>query len=283
MARFAPVVTTCAARPGPWRASWRLGALVLGAAGTVSACGSGALDPPGQDDAPTPATASGSEGADTATGNEEEAGGQGEGAGAEEDGEEEDLFSWGLPSGPPTPADTREDDVYIPLSQGQCEEAQTRLEAWWPELDSPRTVLLYQAGIDMCGGDAAGAADWFAGAEAYGWAGVNREFFVVDSQGADAGTFAYDCEVYRSLSSVLAQMARESVECPGGEAPPWDTDFGRLDPRVEAEEPPTDPDGTTDPDGGTDPDSETGPEEEPTPTPTPTSDSDSVTAPPTDG
>ena len=54
-----------------------------------------------------------------------------------------------MPSGPRTPADVVEDDVYLPLQAGDCGQARTVLDAVWQDLKSPRSVLLYEAGISM--------------------------------------------------------------------------------------------------------------------------------------
>ncbi|WP_194288428.1 hypothetical protein [Ornithinicoccus halotolerans] len=202
----------------------------------IGGCGSGALRPPGQADDPPAATSQQSSGAETtgsagtggATGTRHTPGaGGGTGDAGDDDGE---LFSFGLPEGPSSIAGIPVDDVYIPLAAGRCAQAQTDLDLRWEDFESPRTVLLYQAGISLCLGDEAAARDWLARAGELGWSGVGREVPVVNDAGVQTGTFRYDCELYRSLVHVLARVPRDSVSCPDGEAPPWSQPG--VDPRL---------------------------------------------------
>jgi hypothetical protein len=204
----------------------------------VAACGSGAFNAPGgDDDADDPP--------ETTTSATESEGDNGNGDNGNGDngngGPEFSIFS--LPSGPRTPADVVEDDIYIPLQTGDCTEARTVLDAVWQALKSPRSVLLYEAGVSMCQGDTDGAATWLDGAAAYGWAGIDAEFFVLDADGQDAGTYRYDCELYRSIVGVLELVSRDSVSCESGVPPAWPEEFPRQDPRGGPAE-------TTDPDNG---------------------------------
>lgn len=91
------------------------------------------------------------------------------------------LFS--LPQGPLTPADVREDDVYVPLAAGDCAGARTALTTYWRDLDSPRSVLLYEAGVSLCRQDRGAATSWFAEAGSNGWSGIDTEFYVTDEAG----------------------------------------------------------------------------------------------------
>lgn len=256
----------------------------------LAACGSGAFNAPGgagPDDpsAVRPATVPENRGDGEVNGDGEEGGTRSDhgGEGSEEDGSSRgeggedrggpDFSIFALPSGPRTPADVVEDDVYIPLQAGSCAEARRTLDAVWPALRSPRSVFLYEAGVSMCHGDAGGAATWLNGAAAYGWAGIDTEFFVVDGNGQDVGTYRYDCELYRSLVGVLELVSRDSLTCPSGEPPPWPGDFPRQDPR-------DGPAGTTGPEIGEVTDSPT--TQHPT-TDAPTTDTAPTTAPPAQG
>jgi hypothetical protein len=139
-------------------------------------------------------------------------------------------YGWGLPTGPRTPDDTFEDDVYAPLATADCGGAAAELDRLWDLLDSPRTVLLYQAAVDSCRGQRHAARAWMARAGEHGWAGLDHVF---------SGGFRYDCEVFRSVVSVLDQRPREGVPCPGGTPPRWpfpDDLTTRDDPRTAEDE-----------------------------------------------
>ena len=209
----------------------------------LAACGSGAFNAPGGDDGADdpPETTTASPADDT--GGEADNGGDDGGSdnGGGDNGPDFSIFS--LPSGPRTPADVVEDDVYVPLQAGDCGQARTVLDAVWQDLKSPRSVLLYEAGISMCQGDTDDATTWLDGAAAYGWAGMDAEFFVVDADGQAAGTYPYDCELYRSVVGVLQLVARDTVTCESGVPPAWPEEFPRQDPRGGPPE-------TTDPDDG---------------------------------
>jgi hypothetical protein len=203
----------------------------------LAACGSGAFNAPGGEapDGPSatrPATASENGGvSEEGGGSGDDGGGGDDDGGVSEDRGGPDFSIFALPSGPRTPADVVEDDVYILLQTGSCAEARNTLDAVWQGFRSPRSVFLYEAGVSMCRGDTDGAATWLEGAAAYGWAGMDTEFFVVDGDGQDVGTYRYDCELYRSLVGVLELVSRDSLTCPSGEPPPWPDDFPRQDPR----------------------------------------------------
>jgi hypothetical protein len=221
----------------------RLSVCLATAAVLLAGCGSGAFTAPGSvdaADAPDTTTAAAPEadpgeapaaGPETAADPDVRAQPE-DGADAEDDlGPDFSVFS--LPQGPRTPADTREDDVYLPLQSGDCDGARTALEDFWADLRSPRSVFLYEAGVSLCQGDEGGADAWFGEAAAYGWAGMDTEFFVVDDQGQTTGTFRYDCELFRSLVGVLQRIDRDTVQCAAGAAPPWpDESYPRDDPRT---------------------------------------------------
>lgn len=205
---------------------WGRGAAASGVALLLAACGSGAFNAPGGEAPDDPSTTR------PATASENGGSADDGGGGSESDDDGSDFSIFALPSGPRTPAAVVEDDVYIPLQTGSCAEARTTLDAVWQALKSPRSVFLYEAGVSMCHGDTDGAATWLQGAAGYGWAGMDTEFFVVDGNGQDVGTYRYDCELYRSLVGVLELVSRDSVTCPSGEPPHWPDDFfPRQDPR----------------------------------------------------
>ncbi|MDQ3974797.1 MAG: hypothetical protein M3276_10825 [Actinomycetota bacterium] len=207
--------------------------IIVVVGGLLGACGSGATEGPGDGDelsAPNdgdPTFAGGGNGG----GGDGGGGDEGGGAGGEE-------YGWGLPQGPYTPDGVFEDEVYVPLQGGSCELGQSELETFWDQLRSPRGVLLYQAAVDSCRGDREAARRRFEQAGAYGWQGVDW---------VASGGFRYDCEVYKSLRSVLEQRARDRVTCPGGDPPGWpsaDPGVPRDDPRTpenesEVSEPPS--------------------------------------------
>lgn len=258
-----------------------MGAAAGAVALLLAACGSGAFNAPGGDGPAGPSVPRSANAVENGGGSDDDGGGNdGDGGGGndgddggsdDDDGADFSIFS--LPSGPRTPADVVEDDVYIPLHTGRCAEARSTLDAVWQALKSPRSVLLYEAGVSMCHGDTDGAAIWLEDAAAYGWAGMDTEFLVVDRDGQDVGTYRYDCELYRSLVGVLELVSRDSVTCPSGEPPPWPDDFLRQDPR-------DDPTETTRPEDGEVTESPT--TQDPT-TDDPTTDTAPTTATPTQG
>jgi hypothetical protein len=96
------------------------------------------------------------------------------------------------------------------LAGGDCAAAQAELDRRWDDLRTPRNVLLYQAAIDFCRGDAELGRFWFETAEdSYGWAGVD---FPVDE-------FRYECEIFRSVRSYLEGGDRTAFACEGGDYP----------------------------------------------------------------
>jgi hypothetical protein len=155
-------------------------------------------------------------------------GGGGSGGGTNGGGEEEEEYGWGLPDGPYTPDDTFEDDVYVPLQDGSCRDGQAKLDLHWRGLKSPRGVLLYQAAVHACRGELDTARQRLEQASAYGWQGLDWV----------AGGFMYDCQVYKSVRSVLEQRPRTDFTCQGGDPPGWPTEDRdqRDDPRTPEDE-----------------------------------------------
>jgi len=220
-------------------------------------CGSGAIEPP--DDNVSAPEASGSEGAPNAatrpddepttstaaepgattdhpptttddttgtpTSNSTERAPQGtDGTDGEDDAEEEDTYTWGLPVGDET-ISINEDVLYRIIRRGDCKEAQAFLDENWRSLLSPRAVLLYQAGVLFCAGEAEAAGGFFEQAETeFGWAGVSSPYL--------------DCNIYQAAASVLRQQPPTNFPCAKGTAPKWPSNPGepRDDPRTPEDE-----------------------------------------------
>lgn len=128
------------------------------------------------------------------------------------------AYSWGLP-----PSDTsvagNDGPAYAELQQG-CAQGQAYLDAVAPDgygFRSPLNVVLFAAGLRLCLGDRPGARNLYEyGASRYGLSGL--------PEGKP------ECELYKSVRSVLEQQPRASFPCPGG-LPPQDIvgDTGLVD------------------------------------------------------
>jgi hypothetical protein len=201
------------------RAGLRRLLVIVVVAGLLGACGGGDGGAGGGGGGSGGGTTGGGGGGGTGGG-----GGGGTGGGGEEE-----EYGWGLPDGPYTPDDTFEDDVYVPLQDGSCAGGQARLEEFWRALKSPRGVLLYQAAVHACRGELDAARQRFEQASAYGWQGLDWVAF---------GGFMYDCQVYKSVRSVLEQRPRTDLTCQGGDPPAWPTEEReqRDDPRTPEDE-----------------------------------------------
>jgi hypothetical protein len=184
----------------------------------VTSCESGVFDRPGGDTAtdPTTTTRHTGTGSDTTT----TKGGT--------------RYGWFLPEGPDSPS-FPEDNVYTALKARACAEAQAILDDQWSSMTSPRNVLLYQAGVHLCGGRESAGRAMFDRASRYGWA-MNR--------GSD-GSGEVDCATYQAVRSVLEQQAPESFPCAEGRPPRWPDDTDRADPRTDTTTTTTTPTGTT--------------------------------------
>lgn len=176
----------------------RLALLALGLAVSLSACAPSAPDEP-------PVVDNGGNDGGGQTGGGNDGGGDG------------DRFSFKLPRGE-TGVDAGESVVYPSIQSGDCGGAQKLLDgdppsqetALWPRFDNPRNVLLFQAGIALCNGDADAARGWYAAAEQLGFAETDRPNI---------------CPMYQVTSSVLAQRPPEEFSCEGGEAPDFTVNF----------------------------------------------------------
>ena len=132
----------------------------------------------------------------------------------------EDVYTWRPPDGDLSPNDELERGVHNALRIG-CDRAQQQLDRLWEGFQSPRSVLLFQAAIELCRGDVEAARDLFGQASAFSWEGL--------------ATAVPECVIYQRVVSVLSQVPHESVTCLGGSGPTWpssDEDVPRDDPRT---------------------------------------------------
>jgi hypothetical protein len=120
-------------------------------------------------------------------------------------------YSWTLPIGDVSPNEN-EKRVYDLVRHGDCAGAQGELDENWTRFESPRNVLLAQAGIHFCRDDLTAGTAMFRRAERYGWAGLLHD---------GDNTPRAACEYYRSGASVLNQKPRSGFACPRGEPPQW--------------------------------------------------------------
>ncbi|MGH3737075.1 MAG: hypothetical protein ACRDT6_15895 [Micromonosporaceae bacterium] len=189
--------------------------VTLALAGVLLAgCGSGAVEEPDDDPRTTPARTS---------------------AGTpEQTTEEPEEYDFSLPKGDRS-VSLNEAIAYDDLHQGKCDEAQrfmdgegTASSPAWRGFISPRNVLLWQAGIELCRGDTDAARPWYERAEGYGWVGL--------------GEF-HACELYRAAGSAIRQRPKTDFTCQRGEAPPWpgDDPSVRVDPRTDIDDGQTSP------------------------------------------
>jgi hypothetical protein len=133
-------------------------------------------------------------------------------------------YGWSLPEGPTSPV-TNEDVIYKRLVAEDCGEAQQYLDQTWSGLQTPRNAPLYQAAVDLCGGNGGRARSMFGKAAALG----------LQIHQGGGGSPAVDCAVLKAVRSVLDQVSQESVRCVPGRTPAWPTDnpFEKDDPRTD--------------------------------------------------
>jgi hypothetical protein len=139
-----------------------------------------------------------------------------------------------LPEGPAGPGEDRDRDIYTALREGRCDHAAENLNRHWDDVRSPRDVLLYQAAIELCQENKAGAREWLKATTELGLEGLAVPVATRDKDGAHI-LFAYYCEVYRTIRSVLEGRPREEFPCPSGDPPAW-PDGQRDDPRTPTDE-----------------------------------------------
>ncbi|MEX1078294.1 MAG: hypothetical protein WED09_04220 [Homoserinimonas sp.] len=179
-----------------------------------------------------------------------------------DDDEEAVVFEWGLPSSDTSVGANHqgaEGSAYQALQVSCSEGAEFLSPDFAPEygFESPRNVLLFAAGVQLCEGDRAAAAALFEPARAMGVEGLAPE------------TWAF-CVLYRTVGSVLEQRPPEEFACAGGSAPPFKVgDNGTIDDPLtldadeSAAEAESDLDGETETGTGTEP--EPGTSTEPAP------------------
>lgn len=170
--------------------------------------------------------------------------------------EEPVVYEWGLPSSDTSVGEEHqgaEDSAYRAL-QLSCSDAAAFLDSTFgPEygFESPRNVLLFAAGVQLCEGNRDEAAVFFEHAQALGIEGLTPD------------TWSF-CVLYKVVRSVLEQQPPEDFQCAGGTAPPFTVGDNELtdDPLTLDEDESITVDGTDS--GG---DIETGTKPDPTPSP----------------
>jgi len=126
------------------------------------------------------------------------------------------VYEWGLPSSDIS-VTGNDGPAYGILRRG-CQEGQDFVysEARFG-FSSPRNVVLFAAGIRICFGDIAGGQQYFEHArDAYGLDGLAPEGVA-------------ECDLYKSVRSVLEQKPRTDFPCAGGAAPPYRGQYPTLD------------------------------------------------------
>ena len=126
----------------------------------------------------------------------------------------------GLPDGPSGPGEDRNRDVYFALREGKCAYAADSLDRHWGKMRSPRDVLIFQAAIELCRGDRTQASTWLSASTDMGLDGLAVPVPTRNNRG-DRVAFAWYCEVYRSVRSVLEGQSRDAFACPEGVPPAW--------------------------------------------------------------
>jgi hypothetical protein len=195
-----------------WRDVIAASVVIVSGVWLVAACGSGATE--GLDDDQSGAAVDETDNADDPS--------DGGGSGTVDENDEDDEYSWGLPSGNPG-VDPLGAAVYDEL-RNSCAAGQGWLDQHWEDVPSPQTVLLFQAAVYVCDGDRESGRQMFADAEAryQGWSGVDGYKSV--------------CEIFKSVVSVLQQVERSTVDCPGGDVPDWPQPDCKDDPRTNEDE-----------------------------------------------
>jgi hypothetical protein len=134
------------------------------------------------------------------------------------------TYSWtDLPHGPDQLGGPggAENAVYQQLEKLDCPAAQRQLDGQghngsdlsWRSMRSPSYVLILQASIAACRGDAEAARSWFL-----------RDRTLLTLSGIENPDTPVTCFSYRALVSLLDQVPPGTVTCPGGARPPWPTD-----------------------------------------------------------
>jgi len=140
---------------------------------------------------------------------------------------------------PPTDTSVSDNDgpAYGALMQG-CDAAAQYLETTRDQrsygFSNPRFAVIYAAGIALCRGDSGAARDLLGIAlSTYGTSGLDRPG---DPNKPGTSTEPVDpprppghgepeCDIYRTLRSVLEQVAPDTISCPGDDRPVLATQF----------------------------------------------------------
>lgn len=209
-------------------------ALLLLSACVVVLAGCGYAPPPVSGPAPSAPSASN----DPTPGPSESglgggAGGGGAGGGGGEPSTPPVVYGWALPPTDTSPADN-EGPAYGAL-RSSCDDAARYLEDTSGEgfvfhgFQNPRYVVLYYAGLALCRGELERAAALTAAALAtYSASGLDRTWQPRDpatgefySPPRPPGYGEAECDLYRTLRSVLEQIDPDQIGCPGGGVPPF--------------------------------------------------------------
>ncbi|MFF0943954.1 hypothetical protein ACFYE2_06965, partial [Kocuria sp. CPCC 205300] len=134
-------------------------------------------------------------------------GGSNPGGGGGGGGSNPVQYTWTLP--PSDISVTGNDGPAYAALRRSCQEGQNYLDSVAPSygFQSPRNVVLFVAGIRICNGDLTGGQVYYNHAQNfYGLEGLAPEGVA-------------ECDLYKSVRSVLEQRPREEFVCPGGSPP----------------------------------------------------------------
>lgn len=150
--------------------------------------------------------------------------GGGTGSGGSGGGAQPVSYTWGLPT-TNTGVSGNDGPAYGAL-QRSCDEGQAYLDDSAAEgygFRSPRNVVLFVAAIAVCRGNFDTARIYATHAiDEYGLTGLyNPEILPPCDPAICNPDSAPECEVYRSVMSVLDQAPRENYNCPGGTPPDY--------------------------------------------------------------
>ncbi len=142
------------------------------------------------------------------------------------------VYSWALPPTDISPSDN-EGPAYASL-RSSCESAAQYLDDTSAEkgitmhgFQNPRYVVLFYAGLALCRGETGRARSLTDNALArYSAGGLDRSWQPRDpatgefySPPRPPGYGEAECDLYRTLRSVLEQIAPDVIDCPGGAMP----------------------------------------------------------------
>lgn len=165
-------------------------------------------------------------------------GGNDGGGGGNGDGGSRVVYTWSLPPSDLSPIGN-DGPAYGALRSGDCAGAGSRFSVVpSPQdipygLSNPRVVILLSAGVAMCRADEPAAGSLFSLAiDQWGTAGLDKPWYPQRPGATDPedrvtdrppGYGEAECDLYRTLTSVLEQVDPDGVECPGGPVPEYRT------------------------------------------------------------